>query len=142
MKNFLKLLIEYLKEGLGCLLAFVIFGGLVAGAIFLPIFRIILAVALLFFIFVILVCFTVTYVDFTSFSEMEFSDLKMRYLKNSKNYAYFRNYFEYTLRLIVDILVDILFAICCFGTLVYYLYWIFLSEHFKTLWQNVIYFGF
>lgn len=138
MKNFLKLLIEYLKEGLGCLLAIVILGGLIAGAIFLPIFRIILAVALLFFIFVILVYFTITYVDFTSFSEMEFSDSKKRYLKNSKSYSYFRNYFEDTLRLIVNIF----FTIGCFGALVYYLYWIFLSEHFKTLWQNIIYFGF
>lgn len=138
MKNFLKLLIEYLKEGLGCLLAIVILGGLIAGAIFLPIFRIILAVALLFSIFVGLVWMTVSCLEFTSFHEMEFSDSKGSYLKNSKSYAYFRNYFEDTLRFIGDILLTIF----CLGVLGYYLYWIFLSEHFKTLWQNVIYFGF
>lgn len=138
MKNFLKLLIDYLKEGLGCLLAIVILGGLIVGAIFLPIFRIILTVVLLFFIFVTLVYMTVSYVEFTSLSEMEFSDSKRRYLKNSKSYAYFRNYFEDTLRFIGDILLTIF----CLGVLGYYLYWIFLSEHFKTLWQNVIYFGF
>lgn len=138
MKNFLKLLIEYLKEGLGCLLAIVILGGLIAGAIFLPIFRIILAVALLFSILVGLVWMTVSCLEFTSFHEMEFSDSKERYLKNSKSYSYFRNYFEDTLRFIGYILVTIF----CLGSLVYYLYWIFLSEHFKTLWQNVIYFGF
>ena len=138
MKNFLKLLIEYLKEGLGCLLAIVILGGLIAGAIFLPIFRIILAVALLFSIFVGLVWMTVFCLEFTSSHEMEFSDSKERYLKNSKSYSYFRNYFEDTLRFIGYILVTIF----CLGSLVYYLYWIFLSEHFKTLWQNVIYFGF
>lgn len=138
MKTFLKLLIEYLKEGLCCLLAIVILGGLIAGAIFLPIFRIILAVALLFSIFVGLVWMTVSRLEFTSFHEMEFSDSKERYLKNSKSYSYFRTYFEDTLRFIGYILVTIF----CLGSLVYYLYWIFLSEHFKTLWQNVIYFGF
>lgn len=136
MKNFMKLLIEYLEGYMDVVLIIIVVLCLIVGSIFLPIVRIVSAVILLVLGAAWIVACICIFVDMIARSKISVS--RRRYLESSRDYSYFREYFED----MINLIVNVFFTIFLIGLAGAFVYFTVIDKGFWPALQSALYSGF